>query len=73
MSRAQLLARTSGLRVKVPVAKPGAESFAELAALVEAGSVRAVVERTFTLDDAAEAIRRLEVEHARAKVVVRVG
>jgi NADPH:quinone reductase-like Zn-dependent oxidoreductase len=43
-----------------------------LAELIEAGSVRPVVERTYPLKDAAEAIRYVESEHARAKVVVTV-
>jgi len=34
--------------------------------------VRPVVERTYPLTDAAEAIRYVESEHARAKVVVTV-
>ncbi|MDF1604429.1 NAD(P)-dependent alcohol dehydrogenase [Nocardioides sp. YIM 152315] len=73
MTRAQVVARLSGLRVKVPMAVPSGDDLAELAARVDAGSLRPVVERTFALDDAAEAIRYLEVEHARAKVVVTVG
>ena len=40
--------------------------------LAESGKIAPVVERTYTLDAAAEAIRYLEVKHARAKVVVTV-
>jgi NADPH:quinone reductase-like Zn-dependent oxidoreductase len=52
-----------------------AESRANLAALrelAESGQITPVVERTYPLREAAEAIRYLEVEHARAKVVVTV-
>lgn len=40
--------------------------------LAESGRIAPVVERTYPLSEAAEAIRYLEVEHARAKVVVTV-
>ncbi|MFG1664570.1 NAD(P)-dependent alcohol dehydrogenase [Streptomyces sp. Y7] len=40
--------------------------------LAESGRITPVVERTYPLSEAAEAIRYLEVEHARAKVVVTV-
>ena len=45
----------------------------ELAALVESGSVTPIVDKTFAFEDAAEAIRYLEVEHARAKVVIGIS
>ncbi|MBG0850766.1 NAD(P)-dependent alcohol dehydrogenase [Streptomyces spinoverrucosus] len=38
--------------------------------LVESGKLTPVVERTYPLSEAAAAIRHLEVEHARAKIVV---
>ena len=65
--RAQLLARVSRIRLALPLAKPSKQNLAELAALVEAGSVTPIVGKTFTFDNAAEAIRYLEVEHARAR------
>ena len=68
--RAQLLARVSRVRLVVPDAKPSAQNLAELAALVESRSVIPIVDKTFTFENAAEAIRYLEVEHARAKVVI---
>jgi NADPH:quinone reductase-like Zn-dependent oxidoreductase len=37
-----------------------------------AGTLRAQVEQTFDLDGGAAALRHLETEHARAKVVVLV-
>lgn len=73
MAAAKLVGRLSRLRVQVPLAKPDGAALAELSALIEAGSVRPVIDRTFAFADAAEAIRYLEVEHARAKVVVSVA
>ena len=54
---------------------PARQSKATLAALrdlAESGKMTPVVERTYPLSEAAEAIRYLEVEHARAKIVVTV-
>jgi NADPH:quinone reductase-like Zn-dependent oxidoreductase len=68
--RAQLLGRVSRLRLVIPEAQPSTQNLAELAALVESGSVTPIVDKTFAFEDAAEAIRYLEVEHARAKVVI---
>jgi NADPH:quinone reductase-like Zn-dependent oxidoreductase len=70
MIRAQLVARLSRLRLVIPEAKPSAENLMELAALVESGSVTPIVDKTFAFENAAEAIRYLEVEHARGKVVI---
>ena len=70
--RAQLIARLPGPRIAVPLAKPAGERLQELAALASSGSVRPVIDKTFTLDDGAAAIRYLETEHARAKVVITI-
>ena len=68
--RAQLMARASRVRLVIPEAQPSTQNLAELAALVESGAVTPIVDKTFAFEDAAEAIRYLEVEHARAKVVI---
>jgi NADPH:quinone reductase-like Zn-dependent oxidoreductase len=70
MIRAQLVARVSRLRLVIPEAKPSTQNLAELAALVESGSITPIVDKTFAFENATEAIRYLEVEHARAKVVI---
>jgi NADPH:quinone reductase-like Zn-dependent oxidoreductase len=41
-----------------------------LAELMEAGKLKPVIERTYELDDAAEAFRHLDAGHARGKLVV---
>jgi NADPH:quinone reductase-like Zn-dependent oxidoreductase len=48
-------------------------SLDELRELIEAGRVTPVVERTYPLSDAAEALRRLQDEHARGKTVLTVA
>ncbi|OEV09592.1 NAD(P)-dependent alcohol dehydrogenase [Streptomyces nanshensis] len=70
--RGQLLARLTRLRLTVPEAKPSARNLGELSALAEAGTLTPAVDRVFPLKDAAEAIRYMETEHARAKIVITV-
>jgi NADPH:quinone reductase-like Zn-dependent oxidoreductase len=57
-------------RVFLLEAKPSADNLATLTGLVEAGQLVPVLDRTYPLEQAADAIRYLEVEHARAKVVL---
>ena len=73
LMRAQLMARLPGPRIVTPQAKPSKQSLEELATFVSSGALTPVIDRTFPFDDAAEAIRYLEVEHARAKVVISIG
>ena len=68
--RAQLMARLPGPRIVIPQAKPTKELLGELATLVDSGAVKPVIDKTFPLSDGAEAIRYLETDHARAKVIV---
>jgi len=72
MARATLFGRLLGLHVVVPRAAPDAERLTELARMVVRGELRPVVERSYPLSEAAAAMRHLEVEHARGKVVVTV-
>ncbi|MBT1089999.1 NAD(P)-dependent alcohol dehydrogenase [Streptomyces sp. Tu102] len=53
-------------------ARQSSANLEALRELAESGKIAPVVERTYPLSEAAEAIRYLEVEHARAKVVVTV-
>ena len=43
-----------------------------LAGMIEAGKLRPVIERTYTLEDAPEALRHFDAGHARGKLVIRV-
>jgi NADPH:quinone reductase-like Zn-dependent oxidoreductase len=44
-----------------------------LGELIQAGKLKPVVERTYKLNDAPEAIRQLDAGHARGKIVITVG
>lgn len=71
--RAQLLARTPGPRIVVPQARPTTAGLEALAALAQRGALVPVIDRVFNLDDGAEAVRYVETEHARGKVVMVMG
>lgn len=72
MARGGLFGRLLGLRVQIPMAKPDGERLAELVAMVTRNELRPVIDRAYPLADAVAAIRHLEVEHARGKIVVTV-
>ena len=58
--------------MSVPQVPQDAAQLADLAALVAAGTITPVLDRTFPLAEAAAAMTYLETEHARAKVVLTV-
>jgi NADPH:quinone reductase-like Zn-dependent oxidoreductase len=60
-------------RIVVLTAVPSRDNLAVLRNFAESGRLVPVIDRTFALDEAAAAIRYLETEHARAKVVLTVG
>lgn len=70
--RGQLVSRFVRHRVLTLTAVPGRENLATLRELAESGAVTPVIDRTFPLSEAAEAVRYLEMDHARAKVVITV-
>jgi NADPH:quinone reductase-like Zn-dependent oxidoreductase len=70
--RAKLLSRFVRHRLLTLTAMQSKENLATLRELVESGKVTPVIDRTYPLSQAPEAIRYLEVEHARAKVVINV-
>jgi NADPH:quinone reductase-like Zn-dependent oxidoreductase len=55
------------------MAKSHRHDMAEIAAMVEAGSVRPVIERVYPFDQVPDAMRHLASHRARGKVVVNVG
>ncbi|TQS46812.1 NAD(P)-dependent alcohol dehydrogenase [Cryptosporangium phraense] len=67
---AKLQSRFVKQRIEVPEAKPSTRALTELGALVEEGRLTSVIDRTYALAAAADAIRYLETDHARAKVVL---
>lgn len=55
------------------VSQPNGANMEALTALIEAGQVKTVIDRTYPLHDARQAFRYLEEEHARGKVVITLG
>ncbi|MEV5968911.1 NAD(P)-dependent alcohol dehydrogenase [Streptomyces sp. NPDC051921] len=66
----QLASLFTGGRVRVLTAKPRAENLAALRELAEEGRIAPVVERTYPLAEADRALRYVEGDHPRAKVVI---
>ena len=58
--------------VRFFVAKINTEDLAFLASLLDAGAVRSVIDRTYALEEAAEALAYLGEGHARGKIVLTV-
>lgn len=54
------------------IATVRSENLAALRELIESGKLTPVIDRTYSLSETPDAIRYLEVEHARAKVVITV-
>jgi NADPH:quinone reductase-like Zn-dependent oxidoreductase len=59
-------------RLRVLTAKTNVDDLNHLARLVAAKKLTPVIERTYPLSETAEAIRVIETEHARGKVVLSV-
>lgn len=70
--RAKLVGRFARHRMVVLEEMPSSENLAALREIVESGRLTPVIDRTYPLAETAEAIRYVEVEHARAKVVITV-
>ena len=71
---AQMVCAAVGRNVKLRFVTraPSGKNLRAITELVEAGKIRPVIDRTFSLDDVAEAHRYLETGRARGKVVIRV-
>lgn len=69
---AAVAARFLPFRVLTPEARPTTAGLGRIAELVAAGDLRPVIDRTVPLMGTPAAIRYLETEHARAKVVITV-
>ncbi|WP_086666006.1 NAD(P)-dependent alcohol dehydrogenase [Lentzea kentuckyensis] len=66
----KVLAPFARQRLVVLETKPSKENLAALRDLAESGRLVPVIERTYPLTDAPDAIRHVESAHARAKIVV---
>ena len=72
MVHGMAVARFARQRILVPQATATAEHLQALADLAVAGKLVPVIDRTYPLREVPDAIRYLEVEHARGKVVITV-
>jgi NADPH:quinone reductase-like Zn-dependent oxidoreductase len=72
MVRAPLLSLFVGQRLRPVTAKENHQDLETLRSMIEDGSLTPVVDRTFPLTDAAEALRYLEQGHPAGKVVVTI-
>jgi NADPH:quinone reductase-like Zn-dependent oxidoreductase len=68
-----LVSRLSSTRTRTFITKPRQADLMTLKELIEAGKVTPVVDRTYPLEKAAEALRHLETRHARGKTVVAIA
>lgn len=71
--RAQLLSRTPGPRIAIPKAQPTTSRLRKLGTLTSTGALTPVVDRAFDLAQGADAVRYVETEHARGKVLLTVS
>lgn len=55
------------------IAEPNPADYAALAALLEAGAIRPVIDRSYPLEETAQAIRYAAAGHAQGKVVITIG
>ncbi|WP_353828156.1 NAD(P)-dependent alcohol dehydrogenase [Agromyces sp. SYSU T0242] len=72
MVGAALRPRRRGILVSQAGGPMGADGLARLAELAEAGAVRPVIDRTYDLDDVAEAHRYVDAGRKRGSVVLRI-
>lgn len=68
--RIRAQARAAGVRYRFLFMRPDGAGLAELAALIDAGRLRVIVDRTFPLAEVAEALATLEAGRAKGKIVV---
>jgi NADPH:quinone reductase-like Zn-dependent oxidoreductase len=73
MLEAMIVSPFVGQRLAPFIANPVAADLDHLKGLIEDGKVTPVIDRTYTLDEAADAIRYVEEGHTQGKVVVTVG
>ena len=70
LTRGRALAPFIRHRLVAPATTPNRENLVTLRELAEAGKITPIVDRCYPLGEVPEAIRYVEVEHARAKVVI---
>ncbi len=69
---AMIYSRLVGQKMGMMMARASKDDLAWLAELMQAGKVTPVIDRTYQLSEAAEAMRHLETGRARGKIVIQV-
>jgi zinc-binding alcohol dehydrogenase family protein len=72
MVRGMALSRFVRHRIVLLTARQSQDNLATLRELAESGTITPIIDRTYPLAQAPDAIRYLETEHARAKVTITV-
>jgi NADPH:quinone reductase-like Zn-dependent oxidoreductase len=70
--RAQLISRTPGPRIVIPQALPTTSQLRKLGMLTGTRAITPVIDRVFDLTEGADAVRYVETEHARGKVLLTI-
>jgi NADPH:quinone reductase-like Zn-dependent oxidoreductase len=70
---ARALSSFTGQKFAKYMTKMSKDDLIMLGGLIQAGKVRPVIERTYKLSDAPEAVRQLDAGHARGKLVITIG
>ena len=73
MIKGQLLSRFARQRQSMFMASIRQNDLSFIAKLIEEGRLTPVIDRTYPLADAPEAIRHVETGHARGKVIVTIA
>jgi NADPH:quinone reductase-like Zn-dependent oxidoreductase len=66
------MARFQPFEIRVPQAVPTTDALLRVSRMIEAGTVRPVIDKTFGLEGVSAAVEYMEGAHARAKVVITV-
>jgi NADPH:quinone reductase-like Zn-dependent oxidoreductase len=69
---ARVLAPFVAQRMRAPEMAPNQADLLALTKLIESGKLTPMIDRTYPLSEAPEAIRYLQEGHARGKIVIRV-
>jgi len=71
-ARAPFLSMLTSQQLRVFIAKESAADYQALAQLAESGTITPVIDRTYPLADAADAIRRIAAGHAAGKGIITI-
>jgi NADPH:quinone reductase-like Zn-dependent oxidoreductase len=71
-ARAPFLSLFTGQRLRAFIARENTADYQELAELAESGAIRPVIDRTYPLADAADAIRQIASGHATGKAIITI-